>query len=70
MLAALGCPYEVGEAIIGHMLPGVGGVYNRHDYDAERRQWLSKLDAKLEAVSRVICVRNPGPIRERVLRQT
>lgn len=52
MLAALGCPYEVGEAIIGHMLPGVGGVYNRHDYDAARRQWLSKLSAKLEAISR------------------
>jgi integrase len=52
MLAALGCPFEVGEAIIGHMLSGVGGVYNRHAYDAERRQWLMKLDAKLEAVSR------------------
>ncbi|KVS62699.1 tyrosine-type recombinase/integrase [Burkholderia cepacia] len=52
MLAALGCPYEVGEAIIGHMLPGVGGVYNRHAYDAERRQWLLKLDEKLEAVTR------------------
>lgn len=52
MLAALGCPFEVGEAIIGHMLPGVGGVYNRHAYDAERRQWLMKLDEKLEAVSR------------------
>jgi integrase len=52
MLAALGCPFEVGEAIIGHMLPGVGGVYNRHAYDTERRQWLTKLDEKLEAVSR------------------
>ncbi|WP_414451915.1 tyrosine-type recombinase/integrase [Burkholderia sp. 22PA0099] len=51
LLAAVGCPYEVGEAIIGHMLPGVGGIYNRHDYDAERRQWLAKLDAKLETLS-------------------
>ncbi|RQT18187.1 DUF4102 domain-containing protein [Burkholderia contaminans] len=52
MLAALGCPYEVGEAIIGHMLPGIGGVYNRHAYDAERRLWLVRLDEKLEAVTR------------------
>ncbi|MFT9640256.1 tyrosine-type recombinase/integrase, partial [Alcaligenes phenolicus] len=52
MLAALGCPYEVGEAIIGHMLPGIGGVYNRHAYDAERRLWLARLDEKLEAVTR------------------
>ncbi|KUZ29629.1 tyrosine-type recombinase/integrase [Burkholderia territorii] len=48
MLAALGCPYEVGEAIIGHMLPGVGGVYNRHRYDEERRYWLAKLSSRLE----------------------
>ncbi|MCZ2902346.1 tyrosine-type recombinase/integrase [Burkholderia thailandensis] len=52
MLAALGCPYEIGEAILGHMLPGVGGIYNRHSYDAERRYWLAKLDEKLEAVTR------------------
>ncbi|WP_063533322.1 integrase family protein [Burkholderia sp. MSMB1589WGS] len=52
MLAALGCPYEIGEAILGHMLPGVGGIYNRHSYDAERRHWLTQLDEKLEAVTR------------------
>lgn len=52
ILAALGCPYEIGEAILGHMLPGVGGIYNRHSYDAERRHWLTKLDEKLEAVTR------------------
>lgn len=52
ILAALGCPYEIGEAILGHMLPGVGGIYNRHSYDAERRHWLMKLDEKLEAATR------------------
>lgn len=49
MLAALGCPDAVGEAILGHMQPGVAGVYNRHSYDAERRVWLAKLDVHLEA---------------------
>lgn len=53
ILAALGCPYEIGEAILGHMLPGVGGIYNRHSYDAERRHWLTKLDEKLEAATQI-----------------
>ncbi|MCP1172995.1 tyrosine-type recombinase/integrase [Ralstonia chuxiongensis] len=48
MLAALGCPMEVGESILGHMLPGVEGVYNRHTYDRERREWLLQLSAHLE----------------------
>jgi integrase len=47
MLARLGCPHEVAEAIIGHVLGGVAGVYNRHRYDNERREWLSKVDAEL-----------------------
>jgi integrase len=48
ILASMGCPHEVGEAILGHVLPGVAGVYNLYRYDAERRQWLGALDAKLE----------------------
>ncbi|MGY4831990.1 tyrosine-type recombinase/integrase [Burkholderia pyrrocinia] len=61
MLAALGCPYEIGESIVGHMLSGVGGVYNRHNYDNERRYWLAKLDAKLEDLARLnSCFLSPG----------
>lgn len=50
LLAALGCPDEVGEAIIGHMKPGIKGVYNLHMYDAERRLWLTRLDRHLESL--------------------
>lgn len=50
MLAALGCPREVAEAILGHILPGVEGVYNRHKYDAERRVWLTRLSAHLDEI--------------------
>lgn len=46
-LAAMGCPAEVAESVLGHMLPGVQGVYNRHQYDAERRQWLTLLERRL-----------------------
>lgn len=49
MLAATGCPAEVAEAILGHLPPGVQGVYNRHGYDAERRLWLTRLAERLAA---------------------
>ncbi|MBT2299201.1 integrase family protein [Variovorax paradoxus] len=52
MLAAMGCPTEVGEAILGHLQPGIIGVYNLHTYDRERREWLKKLAAKLEQLAR------------------
>jgi integrase len=51
-LAAMGCPAEVAESVLGHMLPGVVGVYNRHQYDEERMEWLTRLDAHLEALAR------------------
>ncbi|CAN5648734.1 hypothetical protein BH10PSE18_BH10PSE18_14900 [soil metagenome] len=51
LLAALGCPDSVAEALLGHVQPGIIGVYNRHGYDPERRQWLVALDIKLEALA-------------------
>lgn len=53
-LAALGCPDGVAEAVLGHMPPGIQGVYNRHTYDAERRDWLTRLAMHWEA-----CVSTP-----------
>jgi len=50
-LAALGCSNEIGEAILGHLQPGIVGVYNRHHYDPERREWLTKLDQAWEAAA-------------------
>ena len=51
LLAAMGCPADVAEAILGHMLPGVQGTYNRHTWDAERRVWLSRLSDRLEQLA-------------------
>ena len=48
VLAALGCPVDVAEAILGHLPPGVQAVYNRHGYDAERRVWVTLLAARLD----------------------
>lgn len=47
-LAALGCPDAVAEAVLGHMPAGIQGIYNRHRYDRERRQWLTALAAHWE----------------------
>lgn len=49
LLAEMGCPFEVGEAILAHALPGVAAVYNRASHDAARIEWLSKLNARLDA---------------------
>lgn len=50
LLAKMGCPDEVGEAILGHMTQGVAGIYNRYRYDAEKLQWLQRLAERLEAI--------------------
>jgi len=51
MLAAMGCPTEVAEAILGHVAPGIVGVYNQHRYDVERVEWLSRLSDRLEGLA-------------------
>ncbi len=50
-LASLGCPEEVSEAVLGHMPPGVVGVYQRHTYDKERRLWLTLLSEHWESLA-------------------
>ena len=52
MLAKMGCPFEVGEAILSHALPGVSAVYNLHEYDNEKRAWLKKLERHINGVLR------------------
>lgn len=51
LLASMGCPPEVGESVLGHMLPGVVGTYNLHAYDAERVEWLRRLAERLEGLA-------------------
>jgi integrase len=52
LLAKLGCPDAVGESILGHMLPGVVGTYNRHQYDDEKCIWLFNLSEHLELLAK------------------
>ena len=37
-----GCPFEIGESILGQRLPGVAGIYNVYAYADEMRKWLDR----------------------------
>lgn len=52
VLASLGCPNEIGEAILGHLPSNIVGIYNAHTYDAERRHWLGRLSDCLEGLDK------------------
>lgn len=49
--AAMGCPGDVAESVLGHMIPGVAGVYNKHSYDEQRVEWLRRLSDRLEELA-------------------
>jgi integrase len=43
---------DVGERVLGHKIPGVRGIYNRHAYDIERAQALQALADLIDEVVR------------------
>lgn len=49
-LAELGEPDHIAERVLGHKLQGVMAVYNRHSYDAEKRQALEKWENRLTEI--------------------
>ncbi|MGO9990458.1 MAG: tyrosine-type recombinase/integrase [Steroidobacteraceae bacterium] len=51
-LSSLGIRSEVAERCLNHKLPGIQGVYNRHDYFAERRAALETWTALLLEIER------------------
>lgn len=48
MLSELGCPFEVGEAILAHTLPGVASVYSRAVHVEAKIDWLGRLNNHLD----------------------
>ena len=40
------------ERVLGHVIPGVRGVYDRHEYAAEKRAALEKLDVQIARILR------------------
>jgi len=49
-LAEIGIDDVVAERVLGHKLQGIMAVYNRHGYDAEKRQALEKWAKKLRQI--------------------
>ncbi len=51
-LTRLGIRREVAEAVLAHVRPGVEGVYDRHDYLAEKRHALEQWARRLEELGK------------------
>jgi integrase len=43
LMARAGVRPDIGERVLGHAIPGVAGVYNRHSYDTEKADALKTL---------------------------
>ncbi len=50
LMAKAGVESEVAERVLGHIIQGIEGVYNLHDYEAEKRDALEKLGAAIERI--------------------
>jgi integrase len=45
LMSRAGVLSDIAERVLGHAIPGVRGVYDRHSYSAEKREALEKLAA-------------------------
>jgi integrase len=52
LMSRAGIPSEVAERVLGHVIPGVEGVYNRHEYFDEKADALARLAALVEEIVR------------------
>jgi integrase len=50
LMSRLGVPFEVAEAILGHSLRGVAGIYDRHSYEIEKGNALAELAAAIQQI--------------------
>ncbi|MBA3406214.1 MAG: tyrosine-type recombinase/integrase [Gemmatimonadaceae bacterium] len=53
MLQELGCPFEIGEAILSHALPGVAANYAVSELADPKIEWLTKLNLRLDQLAEV-----------------
>jgi integrase len=50
LMSRAGVPGDIGELVLGHVLTGVRGTYDRHSYAKEKREALEKLAGLLELI--------------------
>jgi integrase len=52
LMSRAGVPREVAERVLGHVIAGVEGVYDRHAYESEKADALTKLAALIQQITR------------------
>ena len=52
LMSRAGVSSDHAERVLGHVIPGVRGVYDRHEYAAEKRAALEKLDVQVGRILR------------------
>ena len=50
LISRAGVPADIAERVLGHKIPGVRGVYDRHEYVTEKRDALQKLAVLVERI--------------------
>src|SRR5262249_52962618 len=50
LMSRASVPSDIAERVLGHVMPGVRGVYDRHAYAAEKRDALERLAALLTTI--------------------
>lgn len=50
LMSRAGVRPDIAERVLGHVIPGVGGVYDRHEYLAEKQEALAKLASVLDRI--------------------
>jgi integrase len=50
LLSRIGIAHEVAEAVLGHGIRGVAGIYNRHSYETEKGVALARLAATIQQI--------------------
>src|SRR5262245_37842095 len=52
LMSRAGVPSDHGERVLGHVIPGSRGTYDRYDFIAEKLAALEKLDAQVSRILR------------------
>ncbi|MFT3671585.1 tyrosine-type recombinase/integrase [Aestuariivirga sp.] len=50
LMSRAGVRPDIAERVLGHVIPGVEGVYDRHRYDAEKAEALERLAATIDEI--------------------
>ncbi|MEI8152775.1 MAG: hypothetical protein WCG92_14390, partial [Hyphomicrobiales bacterium] len=52
LMVRAGVRPDIAERVLGHAIPGVAGIYDRHDYIEEKRSALKALAIELDRIAR------------------